>query len=265
MVVRLRKGKILAPEPYERFGQFVRALRAARHNVSILTFNYDIGVDLGLWLNHVDIDYCLAERNDPDNRSTELMKLHGSMSWAICGGCLQVFPRKMHDVVTDTERRWEPHMRDMQTKESIQMSRLQTFHTVKCFRYEQDTLADPMIVPPTASKLNLHQHLSSVWQRASQRLSEADNIFVIGYSWPTGDHFFHQLYALGTVGETILSRFWIFDPDERVRTKFRRRLLGEQALDCFDLPDDSSTFAHAVSMLPARLNISVTDVVPNRE
>jgi len=90
-----------------------------------------------------------------------------------------------------------------------------------------------MIVPPTPSKANGHRELPAVWQRAAKRLSEAQNIIVIGYSWPDGDHFFHQLYALGTVGDTILLRFWVFNPDERVRAKFREHLLGQQARDCF--------------------------------
>ena len=111
---------------------------------------------------------------------------------------------------------------------------------------------EPMIIPPTASKVGLHRELSNVWGRAATRLAEANNIFVVGYSWPQTDHFFQQLYALGTVGRTILSRFWVFDINPSVRQRFHDELLGQQARDCFG-PNgyDASqlNFGHAINLI----------------
>ena len=42
-------------------------------------------------------------------------------------------------------------------------------------------------------------------------LSEAENIFVCGYSLPATDAFFHLLFALGSVGNTRLRNFVVFD------------------------------------------------------
>ena len=58
----------------------------------------------------------------------------------------------------------------------------------------------------------------------------AENIFVIGYSLPQSDMFFKYLYGLGTIGERILRRFWVINPDAtgEVMSKFRE-LLGPGA------------------------------------
>lgn len=61
--------------------------------------------------------------------------------------------------------------------------------------------------------LTTSERVQNVWRRAATRLQEADNVFVIGYSWPNADQFFHQLYAVGTAGESILRRFWVLDPN----------------------------------------------------
>lgn len=59
---------------------------------------------------------------------------------------------------------------------------------------------------------------------------------LMGYSWPKTDQFFHQLFALGSIGTTILRRFRVLDPDPAVAVRFRDELLGEQARACF-VPD----------------------------
>ena len=40
----------------------------------------------------------------------------------------------------------------------------------------------PMIVPPTWNKSQYHAALSRVWSLAAQELTEAEDIYVIGYS-----------------------------------------------------------------------------------
>jgi hypothetical protein len=67
--------------------------------------------------------------------------------------------------------------------------------------------------------------LVGVWQQAARQLSDAENIIVSGYSVPETDAFFKYLFALGAVGNSLIRRFWVFDPDERVEERFRK-LLG---------------------------------------
>jgi hypothetical protein len=61
-------------------------------------------------------------------------------------------------------------------------------------------------------------------------ISEAENIFVIGYSLPPTDAFFEYLYALGSVGDVTLKKFWVFNPDDTGNVKQRfESLLGPGA------------------------------------
>jgi hypothetical protein len=102
-----------------------------------------------------------------------------------------------------------------------------------------------MIGPPVWNKTHYHQALATVWRRAAQDLSEAQNIFVIGYSLPESDQFFRYLYALGTVGSTRLRRVWVFDPDASGLVASRyEALLGGMAKDRFSL--EPKTFREAI-------------------
>jgi hypothetical protein len=111
---------------------------------------------------------------------------------------------------------------------------------------------DPLIVPPTWNKTQYHKELQAVWRRAAQRLAEAENIFVIGYSLPPTDEFFRYLYALGTTGQVWLKRFWVFDPDQSGSVERRfRRLLGPMAKSKFKVHKE--VFSHAIEQLTSEL------------
>jgi hypothetical protein len=89
---------------------------------------------------------------------------------------------------------------------------------------------EPFLVPPTWHKEDYHRSISRVWSRAASELAEAKNIFVIGYSLPQSDAFFRYLYALGTVSQIPLKRFWVFNPDDSGEVKSRfDDLLGPAA------------------------------------
>ena len=254
------KGRITTPRHYDKFGALVRALTDAGHQVSILTFNYDLGIDLGLWLNKLDIDYCLDTPQPTPHAPLpiELMKLHGSTNWAQCTNhrCAGRRPiaHWVPTIVDNLEAKWRLEGGGRR-KGPIRLSVASDLSQLKCV-CGQSCADEPKIIPPTVSKSGLHRELASVWQRAAHRLQQAQNIFVIGYSWPEGDHFFQQLYALGTSGETILSRFWVYNPDERVRERFKNQLLGQQARDCFG-PADAVGFAEAIPEIAAALDVAL--------
>jgi hypothetical protein len=66
--------------------------------------------------------------------------------------------------------------------------------------------------------------IAAVWKEAANQLSDAESIFVCGYSLPETDTFFKHLFALGVVGSTLIERFWVFDPDPAVEKRFRALL-----------------------------------------
>ena len=72
-----------------------------------------------------------------------------------------------------------------------------------------------------------------MWRRAAKEMSGAENIVVIGYSLPPTDQFFQYLFALGCVGQRLLRRFIVCDPDPAVEGRFRE-LLAPAAQEGFE-------------------------------
>jgi hypothetical protein len=113
-----------------------------------------------------------------------------------------------------------------------------------------------MIVPPVWNKTHYHHSLAAVWRNAAQHLSEAQNIFVIGYSLPDSDQFFRYLYALGTVGSTRLRRFGVFDPDLTGQVyNHYNTLLSGMAKDRFRF--EPQTFREAIFHIQRELPILI--------
>jgi len=183
--------------------------------LAIITFNYDMGLDYALYKSGVPLSYGLD--NAP---GTPLLKLHGSLNWARCEVCGPT-PWVLSDFFTDFD--WRPRSQSLGSATLTIGSRLGDFQ-----HHGKPVAPEPVIVPPTWNKLQYHQALSPVWRRAAKELSEARNIFVIGYSLPPTDSFFRDFYGLGSVGSEILERFWVFNPlasSEGVDERFRQ-LLG---------------------------------------
>ena len=79
---------------------------------------------------------------------------------------------------------------------------------------------EPFIVPPTWNKTQYHEQIETVWRRAATELSEARNIFIIGYSFSETDEFFKHLFALSLVGGPALSLLAIVNPNGEVADRF---------------------------------------------
>ena len=241
MILKLSGGAILPTDQYSSFAALIGELRERDEGVSIITFNYDVGLDLALRFHGFQPDYCLSDTPLLSSKApgpVELMKLHGSVNWTQCSKCRkEILYVPMDAAVLARESQWRLEGGRM-TKSASLAERLPTTQ-FRCGADLADLVhcggrnsnAEPFIVPPTDDKGGIRALLSPVWRRAAARLREADNIFVIGYSWPNSDEFFRSLYALGTVGNRILRKFWVFNPDPSVRARFERDLLGPQAIE----------------------------------
>lgn len=213
---------VLAPAPYPEFTKLVNDLRRnARpsRDVAILTFNYDICSDFALYQAGIAVDYALGPKN---HGAIPLLKLHGSLNWASCDKCKSVVAWEVHAYLSTIQ--WN-HLSDSKFVGLPMGAHIQQFE-----HCDEIVKSAPVIVPPTWNKTEHQRALASVWRAAAHELSEAEDIFVIGYSLPESDAFFRYLFALGTVGETPLRRFWVFNPDESGATELRyRELLGPGA------------------------------------
>lgn len=217
------KGDVLPPEAYREFADKVVQLYGDDpDSVSILTFNYDIALDVALRFSGAKLNYGLSGNKDTDG--LPLLKLHGSLHW---------------------------YRVDEHTIASIDISQKYAYSALE----ERDIIGDwdaaharlrarqlnppasravrrPVIVPPNWDKLGEQRELKSVWQAAARHLSESESILVAGYSLPQTDQFFRYLFALGTISEIRPKRFWVFDISESEQLDARfKGLIGQLTKD----------------------------------
>ena len=239
--------EIKSPLPYDEFAGLLRHLKENTRplqRVSIITFNYDIAPDYALYRKGFVADYGLDDKA-PVEESIPLLKLHGSMNWSETISSVHekaVIPWTMGEYWAG-KGQLSSHFKGKYCHVPIgsELIEMSTMH-------KKLVTGEAVLVPPTWNKAETHRTLSKVWNRAATKLSEAENIFVIGYSMPETDAFFRYLYALGTVGDVLLKRFWVFDPDDSGRVKQRfEALLGPQAKARFNY--NQMAFLEAIAML----------------
>ena len=226
-----RSGHIGTPKPYDSFAKLLDYLRNKAfppQSVSVITFNYDIAADMALFRAEMGPDYVI-EAPLYCRAPVQLLKLHGSLNWA-----------------TEKESR---RIRPLHLSAYLEKYSLRPFdegetafvpigtHLAEYFSEQQHLQVDPepVIVPPSWNKADYHHALSDIWAAAAKHLSEAEYIFLIGYSLPETDSFFRHLYALGSVGKTTLRKIVVFNPDISggVDDRFRR-LLGPGAASRYE-------------------------------
>src|SRR5258707_9413910 len=245
--------RLRLPHPYGQFGLFLHNL-AKTTSVSIITFNYDIAVDSTLWKYKLQADYCLEK--EPLGSGVPLMKLHGSINWTWCERCKRIAAWPLKDFFDKYLSRWQPdHPGPLRPDPASGFTAVEIASWMDQFIDacgEHMMAGSAAIVPPTWEKTDYSAGFENIWAHAANHLAEAENIVVIGYSLPPTDQFFPILYALGTVSETILKRFWVFDPDDTgaVRKRFQE-MLGPAAKQKFQFRQE--TFGSAIGFLGIQL------------
>ncbi len=204
---------------------FVKGLISKRENnkinSAILTFNYDILFDVAM-MRHVGVDYGIQRQPNAIDW-LPLLKLHGSLNWATNTETGDVVPWFLSKYFTRYSLDYYFNGSEAGVPIGDQLS-----DYGKGQNEPEKLDGIPVIVPPSWNKADSHRAISKVWSRAAEELTEAQSIFIIGYSLPETDSFFRQLYALGTVGEALLERFWVFNPD-KTREPIFRAILGPGA------------------------------------
>ena len=193
--------------------------------VSFITFNYDTCLELALDSHGLGVEYGLSEPFI-DNFANKyqvkvpVLKLHGSINWATCSKCNTVVPTE----VNPWTRGGRFSMIDQGQELALPLGTRIAGQSHSC-----GTALDflPVIVPPTWNKSSGVDSLRDVWKQAAAELASADNIVVIGYSFPVTDMFFKYLFALGSDSDTHLEKFIVVNgpSGESTRAKFEA-LLG---------------------------------------
>jgi hypothetical protein len=194
--------KILPPNPYDLFVELLNGIAKGRpHDVAVITFNYDLGMDHALYFTGTPYNYGLEQDT---KGGIDLLKLHGSLNWGRCPRCKVILPLELERCVKGVPIR---------SAESVKMEVSQRLSQLEHCGFP--LAAEPVIVPPTWNKGTYHTQLNQVWKKAARQLSGAEYIFIIGYSYPPTDEFFRYLYALGSIGEGWLEKIIVFNPDAK--------------------------------------------------
>jgi len=209
--------KVKGNDPYIKFGKIIKELNSKTRRAAVITFNYDVVIDVAFHTAGVPFDYCLT---GDTTIATRLLKLHGSLNWTKCSkpDCRAIVPWSCDRYF----ERWPPDATEEESGKVQIATRIPSAILHHCSIVVDN---EPVIVPPIWNKTEHHHGLASVWHTAAQELRDAEQIFVIGFSLPPTDTFFKYLYALSTVSTHRLERFCVLDPNQEVHNRFRE-LMG---------------------------------------
>jgi hypothetical protein len=222
----VKAGRIGIPKPYEAFGNLLKHLLMDAYPIqsaSVISFNYDIAADMAIYRAGLGPNYVLEPHNGNPN-NVPLLKLHGSLNWATEKQTSKILPLHLNSYFDYYQYDGLEGETTARVPIGSQLAR------VFLQRYSKEVENEPVIVPPSWNKADYHSALTNVWASAANHLSEAEHIFIIGYSLPETDSFFRHLYALGSVGTAPLRRIAVFNPDASGETRRRfEALLGPGA------------------------------------
>ena len=234
--------QLIPPGGYDKLGKIISKLISRGqdvNNVSVITFNYDLCIDYTIRCTGIPINYCLE--NDSAEK-IKILKLHGSLNWALCPNCGQVFPI---DYCNNAEVSFE------KGGDNAQIHIASALHRFK--HCGADAPTDLVIVPPTIGKIQYQTQIKKVWNEAAKVLSKAEHIFVLGYSLPETDLFFRYLFAIGTLSDSRIKKFWVYDIDDSDEFKNRyKNLLGPE------LRKDGIFYTFPVNFINALNSISTS-------
>jgi hypothetical protein len=219
MRFRRVQHNLCAPQSYDNFANKIHELMEQHHEPTLITFNYDLGLDYALYMRQLKFDY--GHDGDLKDNSIPLLKLHGSINWARCPDCRNLEVLGFDKATLDERGPNDPVY--MRLKDAC------LGHQI-CHGIPREVA----IVPPTWNKSQHYKEIANVWRIAARRLSEAENIVILGYSLPATDEFFRYLFALGTVGSARLQQLLVFNPDPEVDKRYRS-LFGPMALQRYRL------------------------------
>ena len=180
----------LYPIPYHKFSELIYIMQhiaKPSHNISIITFNYDVATEVSLIHKNIEFNYSLSDKHQ--GNGINLLKLHGSLNWTKCSFCKTIVPFTNYSIFfTQNIGRGEA-ITDSLPLSFIEANDTDCKHLNK---YNPDIVSKPIIVPPIINKTFYHNELFNVWRKAALDLNKAENIFVIGYSLPESDYFLRR-------------------------------------------------------------------------
>ena len=170
------QGQGQAPGDYSGLADLAKRLTQKQPEISkyfsVVTFNYDLCIDLALYYAGLRVKYCLDSESDP--QEIPVFKLHGSLNWGRCSGCEKLVAWPLSQYLRTYS--WQPFNETGRGRLAMS-AHFRDFNHCDKASFE----SAPYVVPPTWNKSQYHAELESVWKAAAYELSTAENIIVCGH------------------------------------------------------------------------------------
>ena len=171
------------------YNVFIKYIKSRRSSIpiTIITTNWDTLLEEYFFKSQINYNLCLNEKyyyvdgkksiSNNDRKTINLIKIHGSINWFRCLNCgtLSIFKtHKISDFLFNDEHNEE---------------------CINCHRKgdEETEILQPEIITPTMIKSIDSQLYTNIWNTASIKLREANEIFFVGYSMPVADYEFRYM------------------------------------------------------------------------
>jgi len=248
---------VRSPFPYDGFVELLKQMQQRKSvgKITIVSFNYDLGLDFAFARAGLKVDYCL-ENAKPSPNTIALLKPHGSLNWSI----------NAQGVVTHKDVRklyanyyWHHLGVPKYQSRFINIDSIEMLEEE--IQWGDRMRPAPFIVPPTWNKADHQRQLLKVWEAVTDSLSRATNIFVSGYSLPHTDMFFRSFCALSMMSRALVDKFIVFDPNPMQDNW--RNLCGAAIKERQRFEHRQLTFAEAILSLARMYDIPEEDIYPH--
>jgi hypothetical protein len=202
-------------------------------DITVITFNQDLQVEKTLelvaqsvrWKSHADRLFCFPDlyafgagaweritgagsdqfvRSAPQPNCLRVLKLHGSLNWYSTHTSSEPSPSAM----------FNPARR-------LSVTRRRTISPDMTLKGRRKVYTLPVVVPPVNHKSAvLPRALGPVWALAEQRLAQADDVVVFGYSCPALDFESANLLTRAHRARADDATLSIIDPNGAVATRY---------------------------------------------
>lgn len=178
---------------YKDFAKYIVTYRTSAKkdidNLTLISMNWDSLFDnfihnacIKMKPIEADIDYCIdnecidnfltsVKLKSQGNYNIKLLKPHGSTNWLICKNCGRLYTHYTNDIT----------IRNMSRDTSLNVI------CEYCNREKKASELAPLIITPTYIKSLENVHLKSIWYNMYIEISQADELYFIGYSLPNAD------------------------------------------------------------------------------
>lgn len=177
---------------------------------TFITFNWDLIIERTLWDDSDGLAFWYSYPPDASEPSVSLLKPHGSIDWF-----------KKADLPGGKTKRGTMQSLD----ETVSVFTRFNFADVP-----KMSGCTPVIVPPISSKEFSHKILKRTWRNIYRAVSNATELFILGYSLPKEDQFARLVFGRALRSNRLKIekksksplRVVVVNPDESAETIFRR-------------------------------------------